>query len=245
MNITNDILAVLSNAEISGNIVKLMCGQLERKMYLEVNDVLENIGGKWDRKAKGHVFDEDPTDRLETVFLTGEIVPPKKYGYFPTPPVLAMRVVELARLEKGMTVLEPSAGQGALALEAARIVGKENIDCVELLEANVKVLREKGFKAQQCDFPTIKPKPYDRVIMNPPFERQQDIDHVLHAYRCLKKGGILVSIMSSGVTFRENKKTVEFRKLLDWFEPNPEGSFKASGINVNTVTVVLGNAQNA
>ena len=38
---------------------------------------------------------------------------------------------------------------------------------------------------------------------------QQDIDHVTAAYGLLAPGGILVTIMSAGVLFRENKKTVD------------------------------------
>ena len=29
---------------------------------------------------------------------------------------------------------------------------------------------------------------FDAVVMNPPFEKQADIDHVLHAYKMLKPG---------------------------------------------------------
>lgn len=71
---------------------------------------------------------------------------------------------------------------------------------------------------------------------------QADIDYVLHAYKFLKPGGRLVSIMSSSVTFRENRKTVEFRELLNacgTFGHNPEGSFKESGTMVNTIIVVM------
>jgi hypothetical protein len=81
-----------------------------------------------------------------------------------------------------------------------------------------------------------------RTPVNPPFERQQDIDHVLHAFKFLKPSGRLVAIMSASVTFRENKKTLEFREFIrqhGHLEHNPEGSFKESGTMVNTVTVVL------
>src|SRR4030042_4964611 len=100
-----------------------------------------------------------------------------------------------------------------------------------------------GLKIIQADFLSVEPKPlYDRVVMNPPFEMQQDIDHVMHAWKFLKPGGRLVSIMSSGVLFRENKKTSEFRNHIDEFgnmERLPEGSFKESGTMVNTCIVVL------
>ena len=73
---------------------------------------------------------------------------------------------------------------------------------------------------------------------------QQDIDHVTTAFNLLADGGVLVAIMSSGVMFRENKKTVAFRESIlnnyaDVIENNPDGSFKESGTMVNTVMVRL------
>ncbi len=51
-----------------------------------------------------------------------------------------------------------------------------------------------------------------------------------------------MAIMSPGFTFRENRKSTEFRELVaskGWYEPLPEGAFLESGTNVNTVLVVL------
>ncbi len=233
-------LAILSRVTVDGNAIFLTCGQLTRKEYVAVNEILEHIGGKWNKKVKGHVYNNDPTDALEQVLLLGEIIPPKKYGYFPTPPELAKHVIDLAEIEPGMTVLEPSAGQGGIAdyLPEGCIV-----DCVELLPDNVKVLEGKGYRVTPGCFLSIETKPlYDRIVMNPPFEKQADISQVLHAWKCLKPGGRLVSIMSAGVSFRENKKTLDFRELVDCYgfmEHNDPGAFKASGTMVNTVTVVL------
>ena len=78
--------------------------------------------------------------------------------------------------------------------------------------------------------------------MNPPFENQKDIDHVNHAFSLLKDGGKLISIMSASVKFRKNKKTKEFRELIDengFIIDLPEKSFKDSGTLVHTIMVVL------
>ena len=236
-------LAILSRCEIDGNLIRLPRGQLERKQYLAVNEILENCGGKWSRKAKAHVFDGDPTDRFESVLLTGEIIKPQDYGYYPTPPELVARLIELAGLETGLHVLEPSAGQGAIADEIIKICP---VECIEILPENVEILLDKGYFVIHGDFLGTSPVNillYDRVIMNPPFApRQIEIDHVLHAWKFLKPGGRLVSIMSAGVLFRENKKTVTFREMLNQYgqyERNPEGSFKVSGTMVNTIIVVM------
>jgi 16S rRNA G1207 methylase RsmC len=68
------------------------------------------------------------------------------------------------------------------------------------------------------------------LVMNPPFEAGQDIDHVRHAYACLAPGGHLVSIMSEAPFFRSDTKAVAFRTWLDELggtsEHLPEDAFQ-------------------
>ena len=242
--IGNTVLAILSGATINDNIVILNCGQLEREQYVEVNKVLEAMGGKWNRKYKGHIFSDNPTDKLEAIILTGEYDKPADYGYFPTPMDLVDNMIAMAELTPNMRVLEPSAGQGAIAERVARITGCDNVHCFELLPDNCEVLRKYGFmKTECCDFLTVETKPlYDRVIMNPPFARQQDIDHVTHALKCVNSMGRLVSIMSSGITFRKDRKTLGFLALIEGHSKiisNPLESFKPLGTLVNTVTIIV------
>jgi hypothetical protein len=84
--------------------------------------------------------------------------------------------------------------------------------------------------------------------MNPPFENLQDIEHIQHAYKCLKAGGRLVAICSPSGFFRSGKKAEGFRL---WFEEVrgseqdlPENSFKASGTSVNTKIVIIDKPEN-
>lgn len=253
-SIEQDVLAVLSTLEIDGVNVKIT-EQLDRKLYQAVNKVLEMIGGKWNRGAKAHVFDSDPTDRLNNVIECGVLDPKVKTGYFPTPPELVNRMIELAELESQHTVFEPSAGQGHILDGICEETDIEPIEfCVcETLPENIAILKEKGYigegmiepdffdYAKFCHEKTIS---FERILMNPPFEKQADIDHVTKAFELLADGGILVAIMSTGVTFRNNKKTVAFREnILDkhavLLEDNPEGAFKSSGTMVNTIIVKL------
>lgn len=44
--IENDILNILDSAKIEENLVTLTCGQLDRKTYVRVNQVLDALGGK-------------------------------------------------------------------------------------------------------------------------------------------------------------------------------------------------------
>jgi type I restriction-modification system DNA methylase subunit len=79
--------------------------------------------------------------------------------------------------------------------------------------------------------------------MNPPFAKQADIRHVMHAMAFLAPQGRLVSVMASGVTFRTNALTENFRELMKahngTIEALPESTFAESGTNVNTVIVTM------
>lgn len=77
--------------------------------------------------------------------------------------------------------------------------------------------------------------------MNPPFDRERDIDHVTHAYKFLRPGGVLVAIMSAGTEWRSTAKSRAFREwaggLGAELQDLPEGSFRECGTNVNTCMV--------
>ena len=124
--------------------------------------------------------------------------------YF-TAPKLAARIAAWAGLRPGMTVLEPSAGDGKL-VQAIRAYGC-NVVAVELLEEECAKLRQlpepelvEGLPGKpgtlvvvQGDFltwyPALKfgkktsPHAFDRVVMNPPFSDGADGRHVGHASR--------------------------------------------------------------
>lgn len=238
MRVANDVLNVLDAARKEGQSLVLV-GQLDRALYERTNKVLEAAGGKWNRKAKAHIFDGPAEDAMEQIILTGEVTIPQDFGYFPTPEPIVERLIELADLKLEHKVLEPSAGRGNIAHAVEPLV--KEVFKVELLPENSAHLKEPFITA---DFLTVFPVPmYDRVVMNPPFAKQDDIRHVLHALKFLKPDGLLVSVMSAGVTFRDNKLTTEFRDLIRErggdIEALEEGAFKRSGTLVNTVIVTI------
>ncbi len=247
--IADDVLTVLSGCSVAGDLVYLPAGQLDRKLYLRVNAVLEALGGKWNRKARAHVFSGDPSGTLDDCILTGSYAKPADFGFFPTPPDVAARVAELADLREGQLVLEPSAGTGALVEACVARVPSLEIACVELQPDLVAKLRvnfsaeqfgviEGDFLAQPAKFLGFAAG-FDRVVMNPPFARGQDVDHVTHAFEFLRPGGRLVSVMSAGVEFRQDKRYADFRRLEPMVERLPSKSFRPSGTDVSAVIVVL------
>ncbi len=248
MQVDQEVMKVLSRALIKGNALTIE-GQLDRNLYTRTNKVLEAAGGEWSRKAKAHLFKSDAIDAIEPILLTGEVTRPQDFGFFPTPAAIVSRLLELADLgDCGMAAIEPSAGNGAIAYELAKRV---EVDCVELQPAKMATINiGGGIRKVLCgDFLRLEPmthwQDYDRAVMNPPFERQADIHHVLHAMKFLKPGGLLVSVMSAGILFRDNRLTNGFRAFLDdrgaIIEENPDGAFRESGTMVRTVNVVIPN----
>ncbi len=231
--IINDVADVLANSRIEGNKLYLPEGQLDRALYVSVNKVLTTIKGKWNRSAKAHIFPENPEEVIENILLTGEYEDEKKtFQIFETPIPIAENIVRMADIKKGETILEPSAGRG-------RIAGLiENCDCIELNPGNAAYLKENGFNLIHDNFMTFD-KEYDVILGNPPFTKQQDIDHVNKMMDLARRR--VVSVMSSSVLFRSNKKAVEFREriksLNGVFEELPEGAFTESGTKVKTCIV--------
>ena len=180
--------------------------------------------------------------------------PARNFGFFETPPELAERVASAAGLWRDpadqsapLRILEPSAGRGALALAVRAKAPTASISCVEIQPDHVAHLRGLGLGAVwPVDFlaaPGAGLGRFDRIVMNPPFDGQRDVDHVTHALQFLAPGGRLVAIMSAGAAFRQDAKAQAFRALVDRykgeFQDLPPGSFAAAGTNVNTVLLVL------
>lgn len=236
--IDKEVLEILKTASITDNILFLNNGMLDRKLYLKTNKIIESLGGLWNRNKKGHVFEEDPTFLINDVLKNGYYEDQDNFNYYPTPKEIVLKLIAYANLEKNHTILEPSAGQGHILDELKNY----NISCGELLLKNKEILKSKGYDLLFEDFLKYNDKHFDRIIMNPPFKNQLDIDHVNHAYSLLNKNGRLVSIMSNGVTFRDNNKTKIFRELIKacgTLEELPQKSFFTSGTCVNTVIVIL------
>lgn len=249
---TTEAQAVLKQCTVHGNIVKLPDGQLDRKLYAEVKKALELIGGKWKGgKTYGFVFQQDPAELLEQIANGEKRNLKKEYQFFATPPELAARMVEMAELGESDgqgygDILEPSAGQGAIvkAIHDATD-GAVTIYCYELMDINRSILEKMpGVKLIGEDFiKAASVGQYDRIIANPSFTKNQDIDHIRLMYNLLKPGGIMVSLSSIAWTFGSIKKQVEFREWLDevgaYTEEIPENTFKESGTSIKTMLIKI------
>jgi predicted RNA methylase len=192
----------------------------------------------------------------------------RDFDLFPTPDAVAEKVIKAANLNpyrrdseppaETLRVLEPSAGLGNLAMRA--VAAGCHVDVVEIHQGRAEALRGLDgicgvyvgdfLKLNPCDGCGL----YDRVIMNPPFTGERDVQHVYHALKFLKPGGRLVAVMGAGVEFRETPRTVAFRAHIEavmgeridhsqWgrgtFQDLPERSFAEAGTNINTVLICV------
>lgn len=242
MKIQDDVLNVLkkSNVDESNNVLFLPAIQLDRSLYVKVNKCLESLGGAWNRKLKGHVFNYNPSDSLEEMIISGEWTDLKKeYQFFRTPKELAKRMIALANIFPDDVLMEPEAGDGAILDEFPKA---NKYIAIELMKENVDKLKEKGYNVLNQDFLDYSGAMADKIVMNPPFSKQQDVKHIFHAWNLLKSKGILVSVVSESPFFRENSLSVSFR---NWIRDNnvmdienDSGTFKESGTMVKTRLVI-------
>lgn len=166
-------------------------------------------------------------------------------GYFPTPAAIVERMIDQAAIGPDVkTVLEPEGGSGAILDQVRARFPAMQFGVYERQNSLREILQLKGYALAGSDFMEAKEgQKFDRVLMNPPFENGQDIEHVMKAHRMLCDGGRLVAIMSPGPFFRSDRKSQAFR---EWFDDLggvkidlPANSFKESGTGTSTVMVVI------
>lgn len=260
-----DVLDVLRLAKCEGNHLYLPPTLLPAPLYRRVNQVIEAIGGKWKRggraagsavPAGAHVFEHAAAPLLDEVLQTGMMPPPNPLAYFPTPPEVVGRMLELAEVDATIhNILEPSAGAAAIA---RAIPGEPVVTCVEMHAGRAGELRLGGFDVVEADFLECSPDAigapgkagtalgvYDRILMNPPFTSESDscawIAHIEHALRFLASDGRLISVVpqiSEGTHgFSRIGRSLKDR---DWrVEPLPENAFKSAGTAVRAALLIV------
>jgi predicted RNA methylase len=193
-------------------------------------------------------------ERLEQIKAAPKPQEPLRVGAgtecFTSPPAVVARILAAAGPLDGKTVLEPSAGTGAIA--RAAVEAGATVDVIELEWQLWQRLQDAGLyrSVNHGDFLEAQPGGtggdvplYDAVLMNPPFRNQADIKHVTHALRFVKPGGVLVAVMSASVAFRQNPRTDTFRKLVlahgGRIDHLPDDAFEPSGTSIRTVLVTI------
>jgi predicted RNA methylase len=260
VTIPHNILIILATMTIKGNTT-VINGQLSRQDYVTTNEVLETLGGVWNRKQKCHVWTTNPAAALKPYLSAGnkQIVTTletkkektKEYQQYFTPEKLAKELVAIAfggtdfKGWQPKHILEPSAGQGSIVKAITEWFPQTTIDCYELLAENVEVLLKLrnvnyiGADFLQCD----TSKKYDCIIANPPFSKHQDIHHIKRMYECLSDNGRLVTLSSNHWRHATHKIDIQFREWLNDIGADINdiegGEFKESGTMVSANFIVI------
>jgi hypothetical protein len=238
--INQNILDILKQCTVNGLHVTIN-STLDRKTYVALNKVLETLGGTWNKKLKVHVFQDNPALILDQAINEGSYFDSKKeYQQFFTPIKVAKQLIEMAEISDNHLVLEPSAGSGNIL---NLLTGKEIHFCE--IDKTLSVKLEKKYKFVCDDFLNYKPDfKYDRIVANPPFTKGQEIDHVMHMIDCCKNGGRIITVMSNGITFKTDKKTIELKNRLNkcamsHMIKNEDCAFEEAGTKVSTIILVI------
>ena len=170
-------------------------------------------------------------------------------GFFPTPRKTVEQMLELAAFPEVtaspyyLRVLEPSAGRGDILDVIRERYPEASLTAVEPAPSLREILSLKGYDVQtEGDFMQWAPCEgvlFDRILMNPPFEKFQDIEHVRRAYTFLKPSGRLVAIMGNGAFFRQEKKAEQFQE--DYADchtiPLESGTFETTGVASRIIVI--------
>lgn len=127
--------------------------------------------------------------------------------YYTTPAYLAIRMAKLIP-ESAKSILEPSAGEGALIKALKKVRDNINVWYCEINESRRNSLRRSDGIQFGGDFLMCEPKShqktFDAVIMNPPFRNAEE--HFLRAYGLLRQGGTMVCLVSAETLSGKTKK---------------------------------------
>lgn len=161
----------------------------------------------------------------------------KDLQFYRTPASVADEIVERAYPRDGARVLEPSCGDGAILDALRRFADSKRISIratgVEYDAERAQAARAKGYSVHTANFLQVAPSPdFDVVLMNPPFYGKHYQQHVEHARKFLKPGGVLYAILP--ITAVTDHGFVDPGRGMDKWKDLPVGAFSESGTNINT-----------
>jgi len=181
-------------------------------------------------------------------------LPARDLSFYPTPQEVVDELLRDLHVEREARVLEPSAGDGAIVVPLLGDSRNLRVSAVEIDPGRVAKLSAIGNRRLQVlpgNFLQMPVRPdYDAVVMNPPFYGTHWMEHVQHAFKFLRDGGVLRTVLPATAEVAESAAHVAFRA---WAKPHanttydgevrfrtlPPESFASSGTRINTVILEL------
>jgi hypothetical protein len=187
----------------------------EKAVSQAASRVLEAIGGVLVKPHGYYQFSYDAGPVVMSIVASGCIPDQQAHQFYPTPATVGEAVIDWADIGPEHTVLEPSAGQGALA----DLLPKDRTTCIEIAPLHCDILRAKGYAVHQADFiawadsQAVDGPRFDRIVMNPPFSEGRAQMHTERAFDLLKPGGVLVAVLPSGMRGKDIFDGCEWSRL--------------------------------
>lgn len=211
----------------------------------------QGVGGKEFDAPKEQ--DNDPFDSAVLDYYSNQKLNSRNregVDYFPTPEPLGYKMVEWANMGEGDTMLEPSAGHGAIARYAPK--GNQMV-AIEPSQSLFTKLQLKagglGRKFQNTIFENYDiSNKHDVVVMNPPFGTAgaTAIAHLGKAFKHLEEGGRVVAIIPRGSTDKKFEKWIDGEKtaVMRAEVELPDILFEQAGTRVVCRVVVVDKISN-
>lgn len=195
---SNDIRREYNKIPVKNALaLPMMRRDVGKHLLAEVNGVMTALGAVLTHDEKRvHLsywqFDYEAREIIAEVAAQGYLPDQKAHNYYPTPETVAAELVEIADIQLGETFLEPSAGQGGIAVHLPR----DRTLCVEISPLHCAILRAKGYQAIEADFLSWEPGvKFDVVLMNPPFSDGRWIQHIQKGATHVAPRGRLVAVL--------------------------------------------------
>lgn len=232
--LSTDAISALRASSFEGNIFTLPEGHLD--CYAEIKSLMAALGGKWMSKKRHMAFAAGVN--CETLVLAacdrGEIPASNPLDFFPTPPDIVEELTTQrwlserwgARLvvaeDRPLRYCEPNGGSGALvAVMAAKLRPGDDLVVVEKNPLLAAMLRTRFPQATviEGDFlDYTDPKPFDVILMNPPFDGKTYQKHVNHAASMLARFGVLASIVPSSFVTHGDEFLFSILSRGEWYD---------------------------
>ena len=208
----------------------------------------QGVGGKeFDATVQNDTnpFDAAVLDYYSNQKLTGRRNNRDGVDYYPTPEPLGYMMTQWGQIDEGESVLEPSAGHGAIA----RYVSRENR--LTAIEPSQNLFAKLQFKAggpgrtfENNIFENYNiHNKHDVILMNPPFGQggRTAIDHLAKAFNHLEEGGRIVAIIPRGSADKKFDKWYLEQKdaALTAEIALPDITFQQAGTAVSCRVVVI------
>lgn len=266
-------------AERAGTVENIALGEMARSLkqaYVEAfeesqegdgwkkylpGSKTEGTGGKANdyRQEKATDFDRAKAVYFGKQKKNSRTKSQEGHDYFATPEPVGYKMVQWLQSKPGQSLLEPSAGDGAIARwmpdNTYNTVVEPSRDLTPKLMRNVA-----GAKVVESTFENFDlHNKFDGIAMNPPFGKGKDrggklaMEHVAKAYKHLKDGGRLIAIIPDGPACQtrfdkwfygnQEAKRKEDRGVADGVLMAdihlPSVTFNREGTSVNTRMVVI------